>query len=102
MAIASGIGATIGGAALDSLLAANDGRLDRALFGEAGSRVIVTCDPAAIDDAQSRASALGLDLLELGTTGGERWRSAARSPRPSPSCAMHGQRPGAGARIAEE
>jgi phosphoribosylformylglycinamidine synthase subunit PurL len=71
MVIAAGVGATIGRGALDALLAANDGRLDRALFGEAGSRVIVTCDPAAIYDARSRADAAGIDLLELGTTGGD-------------------------------
>jgi phosphoribosylformylglycinamidine synthase subunit PurL len=71
MAFASGVGATIDKGALDALLTANDGRLDRALFGEAGSRVMVTCDPAAIYDARGRAYEAGIDLLELGTTGGD-------------------------------
>jgi phosphoribosylformylglycinamidine synthase len=71
MAMASNIGATIEQGALDALLAANDGRLDRALFGEAGSRVVVTCAAGDLADAQQRAAASGIGALVLGTTGGD-------------------------------
>ena len=71
MAMAGGVGATIGQDALDALLAANDGRLDRVLFGEAASRVIVTCDAHNLSDVRRYVGGFGIDLLELGTTGGD-------------------------------
>lgn len=71
MAIAGGVGATIEQGVLDALLIANDGRLDRALFGEAGSRVVVTCAKHDVADVQRRAEAAGIDALVLGTTGGD-------------------------------
>ncbi len=77
-AMAGGVGATIAQDALDALLAANDGRLDRALFGEAGSRVIVTLgvnDP--LDNAERIAREHGLTLFALGETGGDLLRLGA-------------------------
>jgi phosphoribosylformylglycinamidine synthase subunit PurL len=71
MAIVGGVGATIEQGALDAILAANDGRLDRALFGEAGSRAIVTCAAADLPEAQRRAEASGIAALVLGMTGGD-------------------------------
>ncbi len=70
-AMAGGIGATISQDALDVLLAANDGRLDRALFGEAGSRIVVTmAADSALTAAERVAQEHGLTLFALGETGG--------------------------------
>jgi len=74
-AIAADLGATIDLAALDALRAANDGRLDRALFGEAGSRVIVTIDVNdGLTNAERKAAAYGMTLFPLGRTGGDTLR----------------------------
>ena len=70
-AIVSGCGARIGGAALETLIAANEGRRDRALFGEAGTRVIVAIrdeDAAPLADLAREGR---LDVLALGETGGD-------------------------------
>lgn len=70
-AITSEVGAAITAAALAALREANGGRLDRALVGEAGSRVVVTLAEAA-DRAQATriAEQYGLSFLPLGRTGG--------------------------------
>ncbi len=74
-AIAADLGATIEQEALDALRAANDGRLDRALFGEAGSRVIVTIDVNdGLTNAERKAAAYGMTLFPLGRTGGDTLR----------------------------
>ncbi len=74
-AIAADLGATIDQEALDALRAANDGRLDRALFGEAGSRVIVTIDVNdGLTNAERKAAAYGMTLFPLGRTGGDTLR----------------------------
>lgn len=71
MAIVGGVGATIGQAALDALLAANDGRLDRALFSKAGSRIVVTCGQLNLANVRRFAEESGIEVLELGQTGGD-------------------------------
>ncbi len=71
MAIVGDVGATIEQAALDALLAANDGRLDRALFGEAGSRIVVTCGSLNVANVLRFAEQSGIEVLELGQTGGD-------------------------------
>jgi len=71
-AMAAELGATIDQEALDALRAANDGRLDRALFGEAGSRVIVTIDDGdSLLNADRIAAQHGMTLFPLGRTGGD-------------------------------
>jgi phosphoribosylformylglycinamidine synthase II len=71
-AIVAGVGATIATEALDALRAANDGRLDRALFGEAGSRVVVTIDAGnSLPDAERIAAQHSMTLFALGRTGGD-------------------------------
>ena len=71
MAIVGGVGATIERTALDALLAANDGRLDRALFGEAGSRIVVTYGSLDLPNVRRHAEEFGIGVLELGQTGGD-------------------------------
>lgn len=74
-AMAGGIGATIAQEALDALLSANDGRVDRALFGEAGSRIVVTLDMNdSLVNAERIAQEHGLTLFALGATGGDTLR----------------------------
>ncbi len=69
------IGAAISQEALDALLIANDGRLDRALFGEAGSRIVVTLGADdSLDHAERIAQEHGLTLFALGETGGDSLR----------------------------
>ncbi len=64
---------TIGGRfRVDELVAAN-GRLDRALFGEAGSRIIVQVAPGAEGVVLALAHAYGVPAFELGQTGGDRF-----------------------------
>jgi len=74
-AMAGGIGATISQEALDALLSANGGRVDRALFGEAGSRIVVTLDVNdSLANAERIAQEHGLTLFALGETGGDTLR----------------------------
>jgi phosphoribosylformylglycinamidine synthase len=54
-----------------TLLEANGGRLDRALFGEAGSRVLVQVAPESEAELVALLRADGLPYLRLGETGGE-------------------------------
>jgi phosphoribosylformylglycinamidine synthase len=56
---------------LTPLVAANGGRLDRALFGEAGSRVLVAVSAASEDSVRSSARDADLPLVRLGTVGGD-------------------------------
>ncbi len=70
-AIAGDLGATITQEALDALVADNGGRLDRALFGEAGSRIIVAADPHDLSNLERIAREHGLATLTLGQTGGD-------------------------------
>ena len=64
----SGRGATV---RLDALVAANDGRLDRALFGEAASRVVVA---VRLEDGERLATLArehAVPLHSLGMAGGD-------------------------------
>jgi phosphoribosylformylglycinamidine synthase len=68
--LAGGIGARL---TLDpALLAHAGGRLDTALFGEAGSRVILAVAPADEPAVRALAAAHGVPITALGTTGGDR------------------------------
>jgi phosphoribosylformylglycinamidine synthase len=78
--IAGGVGARL---TLDPLLLARSGgRLDAALFGEAGSRIVVAVDPA--DEAAVRALGAehGAPVTALGDTGGDRLIVAGLLDRP--------------------
>jgi phosphoribosylformylglycinamidine synthase len=57
---------------LDELLAANNGRLDRTLFGEAASRVLVAVAPEQVSEVVRQAEARGVAATRLGTVGGDR------------------------------
>jgi phosphoribosylformylglycinamidine synthase II len=47
-------------------------RADIELFGESGARAILACAPAQIADLEAQAAELGVPLVRLGTSGGER------------------------------
>ena len=47
------------------------GRWDAALFGEAPSRVVVSCAGAQVEAVTQQAQALGVPVLRLGTVGGK-------------------------------
>ncbi len=81
MLISAGTGATI---ALQPILDANDGRLDRTCFGEAASRVIVAVAEQNVEHVLKRASESDLDVISLGTVGGGR-NSSSTSPQTSRS-----------------
>lgn len=55
---------------LDSVVAANDGRIDRTMFGEAASRVIVSCRPGDTKDVEAFASNAAVDAVRLGAIAG--------------------------------
>jgi phosphoribosylformylglycinamidine synthase len=55
---------------LTPLVAANGGRLDRALFGEAGSRVLIAVSAALEDSVSAATRDAGLPLIRLGVVGG--------------------------------
>ncbi|GBD21912.1 Phosphoribosylformylglycinamidine synthase subunit PurL [bacterium HR28] len=57
---------------VDELVAVN-GRLDRTLFGEAGSRIVVQVAPGAEGAVLTLAHAYGVPVCELGHTGGDRF-----------------------------
>ncbi len=59
---------------LDAAELAFGGRLDAALFGEAPSRIVVSCPPAARADLEALVAASGVPLTYLGVVGGERLR----------------------------
>jgi phosphoribosylformylglycinamidine synthase len=68
MLLAGGVGARL---TVDDLLDANDGRVDRTLFGEAASRIVVACEPRVAPAVESRAAAARIPVQRLGTTGGD-------------------------------
>ena len=51
-------------------------RWDTAMFGEGQSRIVVTLPPEKWPDLETRAVVLGVPLLRLGITGGDRFRWA--------------------------
>ena len=59
---------------LSPLSEANGGRLDRMLFGEAASRVIVAVEPARRDRVQQKLDERGVEHLLLGRCGGDSLR----------------------------
>lgn len=69
MAFSSALGFEV---QLDELRAANAGRLDRTLFGEAASRVLVALAPEDLAAVVERAEAQGVVTTQLGTLGGDR------------------------------
>ncbi len=70
-AIVANLGATIDADAVATLLGANEGRLDRTLFGEAGSRIVIALAAgAAVATVEQIAQQYDLPLLRLGQTGG--------------------------------
>jgi phosphoribosylformylglycinamidine synthase len=62
------VGATLN---VTAALDANDGRLDRALFGEAASRVIVAVAPEQEDALARLAAEHDVPLTRLGDVGGD-------------------------------
>ena len=72
LAVAVAESAILGGVGFVGETVPAGGRWDAALFGEAASRVVVSC---AADDAAAvaaRAEAAGVPALRLGSVGGER------------------------------
>jgi phosphoribosylformylglycinamidine synthase len=69
MLMANSLGATID---VDTLRAANGGRLDRALFGESGSRIVVAVQQP--ESVIARAGEAGVEALQLGQVGGSELR----------------------------
>ena len=63
-------------ASVDSLLDRNDGRVDRTLFGEAASRILIEVEPASEAAVTERLEQAGIPVFKLGTTGGDRFRIA--------------------------
>jgi phosphoribosylformylglycinamidine synthase II len=59
-------------AALDKLVHAAGGRMDLALFGEAQSRIVVSCPPERTTEVLARAAAVRVEALVLGSVGGDR------------------------------
>jgi phosphoribosylformylglycinamidine synthase len=68
MAIAGNIGCD---ADLSGIVDANEGRWDRALFGEAASRIILGVRPGRESDLEQLAGELGVPSTWLGTAGGD-------------------------------
>lgn len=67
MLIAGEVGATLD---LNPLLDSNGGRIDRTLFGEAASRVLVTVRPEVSEELVRLAGERGVSALRLGSIGG--------------------------------
>jgi phosphoribosylformylglycinamidine synthase len=63
-----------GGRGLDASGLALTGRLDAALFGEAPSRIVVSCTPAAKGDLEALAAFHDVPITYLGVVGGDRLR----------------------------
>jgi phosphoribosylformylglycinamidine synthase subunit PurL len=74
LAVALAECAILGGRGLDAGGFAPDGRLDAALFGEAQSRIVVTCRPADADELRRIAEENGVEMTRLGSAGGDRFR----------------------------
>jgi len=66
-----------GGIGLDASGAPVQGRLDAALFGEAQSRIVLSCPPEARPDLEALARQHDVPLTYLGTVGGDRLRLAS-------------------------
>jgi phosphoribosylformylglycinamidine synthase subunit PurL len=49
-----------------------EGEAHRTLFSESPSRAVVTCSPGDLEELERRSEAAGVELTELGTTGGDR------------------------------
>ena len=62
----------IGGMGFMGTLPHHD-RWDAALFGEAPSRIVVTCAPGNIDVIELAADEAGVPVTVLGSTGGDRF-----------------------------
>jgi phosphoribosylformylglycinamidine synthase II len=62
------------GRGLDASGLAFAGRLDAALFGEAPSRIVLSCPPAAHSDLEALAASHDVPLTYLGAAGGDRFR----------------------------
>jgi phosphoribosylformylglycinamidine synthase len=78
--LAGGVGARL---ALDPLLLARaGGRLDAALFGEAGSRIVVAVAPEAVEAVRALAAQHSVPVTPLGTTGGDRLTVAGLLDQP--------------------
>ncbi|MGB6837239.1 MAG: phosphoribosylformylglycinamidine synthase II, partial [Dehalococcoidia bacterium] len=58
------------------------GRLDAALFGEAQSRIVVSCPPEARADLEALAREHDVPLTYLGAVGGDRLRLASSVDAP--------------------
>jgi phosphoribosylformylglycinamidine synthase len=71
MLFAASCGAVL---SLDDVLATNDGRLDRALFGEAASRVVLAVSASEERRLTRLAEELQVPLYRLGAVGGDRLR----------------------------
>lgn len=67
MLIAGGIGADVD---VEPLVSANSGRIDRTMFGEAASRVLVACRPQHENRLSAAVADAGAELLRLGTVTG--------------------------------
>jgi phosphoribosylformylglycinamidine synthase len=63
-----------GGRGMDASGLAFEGRLDAALFGEAPSRIVVSCAPAARGELDALAATHDVPLTHLGAVGRERLR----------------------------
>ncbi len=72
------------GKGLDAAGLAFGGRLDAGLFGEAPSRIVVSCAPAARGDLEALAAAHDVPLTYLGVVGGERLRLGGQADLPVP------------------
>jgi phosphoribosylformylglycinamidine synthase II len=61
-----------GGRGIDAANATTSGRLDAALFGEAQSRIIISCSPEAVNEVEALAREAKAPLTRLGQVGGKR------------------------------
>jgi len=78
------IGATI------DLTAVKDVRLDALLFGETQSRVVITCQPLAVQKVVERAKLMGVPALQIGKVGGDQLTvKTAQGEFSTPVSALH-------------
>jgi phosphoribosylformylglycinamidine synthase len=77
MAIVSSVGVEV-----SSLPIGTDQRIDDVWFGEAASRIVITCDSVTLPEIGRRAEALQVPLVRLGIVGGDdiAFGGAARLP----------------------
>jgi phosphoribosylformylglycinamidine synthase len=74
IAVALAESSILGGIGLDASAVQVDGRFDAALFGEAQSRIVVSCAPDAVERLRALAHESGVGLTHLGTAGGSALR----------------------------